>query len=304
MNPREFEKSQVARLAVSQWKVLLALAYDGQENPYQVANKYRMAYPVVHRAVKVLKGLGWIRVMRREKNIKNANTYIYGMTDKGLLWFFSRLPKETPHKWIEGLWEKDTSSNQERKEAPYPEDLKASEDISSLVGRITTDEDVHKHLLFDLDVDRIAENTKLFPAVLGTWEIHKKAAMSGSITSFLPELAFSTLSECRYGYEGLLEKYGTIDQIFAYKVYRKIIENEARIALEMNLVSEEEHVERVWRWVNDVSATVPQFFAMYKDIVLDLKKRFAESLSFTEKMASRVSSSAAEDTPSTGSKKP
>lgn len=305
MTPYKFDESHFVQPPVSQWKALLATAYDGPWNAYQLSRKYEMKHPVMHRAIKALVGLGWVKACGKVLTLKNVKAINYRLTAEGLLWLFSRRPKDIPPPFFDELWKKGKYHDMDEDKMPAKDaNAKPFEERVDSVKNMATQEDVHMHLLFDLDVDRIAEkNAKLFPAVFGIWEIHKKAALSGSIMSFLPELAFSTLSECCYGYEGLLEKYGTIDQIFAYKVYRKIIENEARIASEMNLESEE-HCERVWRWVQDVSEAVPLFSAMYKDIVLDLKKRFAESLSFTEKMASRFSSSGAEDAPSTGSKKP
>jgi hypothetical protein len=293
VTPYKFDESHVAQLPVSQWKAILAVAYDGPWNAYQLSRKYEMKPPVMHRAIKALVRLGWVKACGRVRTSKNVKAINYRLTAEGVLWLLAKRPKDIPPPFYDELWKRGKYHVMDEDEIPAKDVVaKPFEESIDSVKNMKAQEDVHMHLLFDLDVDRIAEkNAELFPAVFGVWEIHKKATMSGSITFFLPEIAFSTLSECCHGYEGLLEKYGTVDQVFAYKIYRKIIENEARISPEMNLESEEEHVEHVWRWVQDVSATVPQFSAMYKDIVLDLKKRFAESLSFTEKMASRVSSS-------------
>lgn len=94
-NPRakKFEKSRLFQLGVPDWKILLSLAYDGPQSKYDISKKYKIAYPVVHRATMSLKKTGWIKVVKQQLSKKDVPTKIYGLTSEGLLWVFSRLPK-------------------------------------------------------------------------------------------------------------------------------------------------------------------------------------------------------------------
>ncbi len=272
-----------------------------------------MKYPVVHRAIRSLRDLGWIKVTGKELTVKNVKSIKYGLTAEGVLWLLSKRPKEVPPSVFEETWNRDAiddhsvdkASESEVKELA-PEEVKAKararateltrkkikEPGRDFVGEITTQEDVHMHLLFELDIDRIAEkNTDLFPTVFGPWAVHKRASMLELAEFSLPDLAFSTLTEYYMEYEGLLRKYGTLEQVFAYKFYQKIIENSASVGPDMEragFVVEGESVKQTLEWMNDVSKAFAQVSTLYKDIVLELEERLALSHSFIKKVACAI----------------
>jgi DNA-binding MarR family transcriptional regulator len=286
---QRFEKSQVAQLTVTQWKVLLVLTYYGEENVYQVAKKYKMAYPAVHRAIRGLRELGWVKVVRNETNAKNVKSIRYGLTDEGLLWLFARRPREVPPAVTDESRKEVTVEHERMGGTANHENAKQESEVSDQVINITTNEDVHMHLLFKLDIDTIAEmNIELFPVVFGPWKIHQESSMSGLIKFFLPEIAFSTLVEIHYDYQGLLKKHESLDQVFAYKIYRKVIEISAQTEPDKNIESGVECAKRVWKWMHDVATVCPKALDLYKEIASELHKGFSCSLSFMDDILERI----------------
>lgn len=210
---QEFERSQMKRLRVPEWRILLALAYNGPQSRYQISKKYNFKYPIVHRATKSLKEIRWVEAIEEKLSVKNRPTKIYGLTRKGLLWLLSKIPK-TIHPSLVDFSESDSLVLRKAME---------EKDISK-VENLKTQNDVYLHLLWESDVDRIAgNNTNLFPLIFENWDFYKEIEVAQHFVSEMPETAFSTLVDYYYEQGDLLEarkhKFSTLDLFFPYKLY-------------------------------------------------------------------------------------
>jgi DNA-binding MarR family transcriptional regulator len=212
---KEFDRLNSEQLTVPEWKVLLALAYDGQRNMFEISKAYHFAYPLVHRAVKGLVKLRCIEVVDVKRSEKNLKIKIYGLGREGLLWLLSRKPKTFPMELVDPQLEDSLGLRKtlNEKEAFHFQDLK-------------TQRDVHLHLLFEFDMERIAlNNTDLFPLVFNNWKSYNEKGIPNSKLSSLPENAFSTLAEYYHSSEDPGQKSESLERIFTRKVYRSLLES-------------------------------------------------------------------------------
>jgi DNA-binding Lrp family transcriptional regulator len=182
---RRFEKNQTKWLGIPEWKILLALAYDGPQIMYEIAKKRGLKYPTVHRAIKGLRELDWLKVVKEQYSLKHVLTKTYGLTVEGLLWLLSRIPKTVDPTLV------DRSSEDELglRKAWDEKDIR---DLRNL----ETQNDVYLHLLWYFDIASTAKNnTNLFPLIFENWNQFRKVGVADSLATIFPETAFSTLVE-------------------------------------------------------------------------------------------------------------
>jgi len=263
---REFLKSQMKRLRVPEWKTLLALGYGGPQNMYQLAKAYDLKYPMVHRAIKNLEEIRWVEVVDVKLSEKNMPTKIYSLTKEGLLWLLSRIPK-TVHPSLVDFSENDSAGLRRTME---------EKDISRLEN-LESQNDVYLHLLFNFDVDRIADkNLQLFPLVFGNWPFYKKIGVAQDIAYEFPETAFSTMVEYYGGHEALMDKLGTIDMLFTYKLYYNFLEAAAKSYPDATTEFKEEIQQKTTRTFKSHA----QLEELFHEISKQIEKRLTESLAF------------------------
>lgn len=273
----KFEKLQLKRLSVPEWRILLALAYDGPQNKYGISKAYknvRVIYATVHRATKHLEKVGWIEVIAEETSEKNMPTKIYSLTKEGLLWLLSKIPK-TYHASLVDFSEKDSLGLRKT----------VKEKNTTKVANLETQNDVYLHLLLDFYpyVDQIAKNnTNLFPLLFGNWDSYKKIGVAQDIAEELPEAAFSTLVD-HYNNYPLAIEFGTLDKLFAYKCYYAFLELYTKGYVNVDTEFQNEMIERVIK----AFKSSPQLQELFQQISKEIKDRLAKSLAFIKHVTTK-----------------
>lgn len=218
-NEEDFVRFQTLRIGVSEWRVLLALGYDGPQSMYAISKKNIMLYPGVHRATSNLKKNKWVEVIGTPLSEKNVTTNTYSLTQEGLLWIFSRKPRT--------IAELVNSSGDDGAVRHRMERMEKIE--SMMLENMKTETDVHLHLLFSFDVNKIAEaNGKLFPLVFEKWGSYRKSDVAFVLSQAFPDAALSTLLYYYYGDDGPRSRFKTLEKLFAYESYRAAIETFSR----------------------------------------------------------------------------
>jgi len=271
-----FEKLQLKRLSVPEWRILLALAYDGPQNKYGISKAYknvRVQYATVHRATKRLEKTGWIEVIDTKTSEKNMPTKIYSVTREGLLWLFSKIPKTIHPSLVHPP--KDDSL-----------DLRKilNEKDTSKVENLETQNDVYLHLLLDFNIDKIAEkNTKLFPIVFENWNIFKEVGVAQDIAAEFPEVAFSTLVDYYHKY-ALAIQLETIELLFSYKCFQAFLELYTTGFANV-------HYDYQNRMINEtvqVFKSSPQLHKLFQQMSKDIEDRLDKSLTFIKHVKTEI----------------
>lgn len=272
-----FDKSQSAELRVPEWKVLLALAYGGPRNRYQIVKSQGFQYPLVHRAIKTLESIGWIRVFKEEISAKNVKTKTYGLTSEGLLWLFSKIPRTIDPSLIDNTpYDATKESTSMRAEPVYEPKLKDLENQHQ----------IHFHLLQDFDYDKIAENfTSDFPLIFQNWEHYKKNGIADYLTWRFPDVAFSSLIDYFHNFSGLRDRFGTLEQNFTYRVYRDYLEHLARsyASPENEKLKMLYQIEEKQRILNEIDACLNygvEVKKLVKQISTEMKSETLKNLDF------------------------
>lgn len=219
-NEEDFERFQTMRIGASEWRVLLALAYNGPQSMYTIHKENKILYSGVHRATLNLRKNNWVVVTATPRSEKNVTTNIYSLTSEGLLWVFSRKPRTIPVELLE--FSGDDEAVRRR--------VERLENAGSMrLKNMKTETDVHLHLLFGFDVDKIAEaNAKLFPSIFGKWDSYRKSDIAFVLSQAFPDAALSTLRYYYYGDDGPTSKFKTLEKLFAFESYRAAIETFSR----------------------------------------------------------------------------
>jgi len=271
----KFNNSQRVRLTVSEWKVLLAFAYNGPSSMYFIGKNYDMRYAAVLRATRKLEKMGWIKLLKEGKSQKNVTVKTYGLTLEGLLWFFSRIPKSVYPGLIEEFVDDFGRKLRERLE---------NEDLN-LISKLRTNDDIYLHLLFYLDIDKIAEkNGHLWPQVFGNWKKLKDLKIDGDIKWLLPETAFSSLLEYYHKYD-LHLKYESLGKILTYKVVEGLIDMYMRSYAHTHIDKfKNEILDKMFK----VIESVPDIRMFIADIVEKTEKDHLRELGFIRKLKSAI----------------
>jgi hypothetical protein len=264
-NKKSFKESQLRWFKMGEWKVLLALAYGGPNNMYQISKNYEIQYPTVHRGIENLKEVGWIEEVEKRVSEKNIPTRIYGLTREGLLWLFSRIPK-TLHPSL-AFAEDDSLGLREtlnRKNVGKIADLEYQKDV-------------YLHLLFEFHAEQIAKNNQnLFPLVFENWDLYKHIQIEQDITDTFPEAAFSTLVEYNQRHEEL--KPDDLSLLFAEKLYRNLLE---RYGLGYANV-DDEYKEELLRKIKSALTNNQKSRELFDKTTFQIKNELATRLEFIE----------------------
>lgn len=200
-----FNELRTRKMAVPEWKVLLALAHDGPKTMYELKKILGIAYPAVHKATKCLEQLKWIEIIRREKSEKNVTMMIYGLTKEGLLWMFSRIPVTAASSYFPTV--------------PGPH---AKEERLIALRGLKSQKDVELHLPTSFNLKEIAEkNAELFPQVFACWDLYEKIKVTRHLFESLPEAAMSTLCDYHFGSDP--QKPICLESLFTYNLYYAFI---------------------------------------------------------------------------------
>ena len=275
--PPDFDKSMVKIVDVPEWHVLLALSSEGPQSMYQVAKAHGLHYPGVHRATKSLEKIRWIRVVEKKLSIKKVVVKVYGLTSWGLLWLFSRVPGLFSGPLV-GPSQRDWLFS--RKVG-----IKKASDRSE-VGSLRSQRDVYKYLaLKKLDFGKIAEkNAHLFPLVLGKWRVLKQGR---SITRYLaqifPRVAYTTILEVYFRSNGTYVRssrdYGTIEEQFAYNLFRDFLETYAK-----HVGSDPTRISEGVNEVRSVFERDPELSSIFRIVANDVREAGQSSLVFLERV--------------------
>lgn len=260
-----FEKLQIRRLRVPEWRLLLVLAYKGPQSMYAIKKTYNLQYATIHRATKSLEKTGWVKVVDTRHSEKNVLTKIYNVTPEGLLWLMSKIPK-TIHPSLIDFSECDSLSLRKTLE----------EKDTAKVANLGTQNDVYLHLLLDFNVNRIAKsNMKLFPLVFGNWDFYIKIGVAQDIASEFPEAAFSTLVDYYHNYPLAIE-LGTLDMLFTYKCYYAFLELYARGYANIDTEFQNEIIEKAIK----AFKSSPKLQELFQQISKEIEDRLAKRLEF------------------------
>lgn len=266
---RRFEELRMKRLGVPEWKLLLALAYGGPRNMYQIEKNYGIQYPVVHRAAKILKAIMWIELSETRKSEKNVETKIYGLTREGLLWLLSKIPK---------IYHPSLIYSSENDFLSLRKTLETKD--TSKVKNLESQRDIYLHLLLDFKVDEIAKNnTKLFPLIFENWGLCKRLELVQSMTGEFPEAAFSTLVDYYHGYP-LSIQLGSLDKVFTYRLFQSFLQLYANGYANVDNEYGDEIVEKTAKAFQGN----PQFQRLFQQVTSKIEARLTKSLTFIKKV--------------------
>lgn len=266
---RRFEKLNMKRMGVPEWRLLLVLAYNGPLSKYDISKMFKFHYATVHRAAKSLERIGWVEVVETKTSEKNVVTKIYNLTGEGLLWIMSRIPKTVHHTLV--VFSEDDSLGLRK--------TLSERDISK-VQNLETQDDVYLHLLLDFDADKIAENnTNLFPLVFENWDLYKKIGVARIIAGEFPETAFSTLVMHYYNYAS-----DTLDRLFPYKLYCAFLELYTKGYVGIHPDYKDEHVRKVAK----VFKSNPQLQELFEQISKPIAERLTESITFINRVEKKI----------------
>jgi len=272
----KFEKWQLKRLSVPEWRILLALAYDGPQNKYVISKAYknvRVQYATVHRATKHLEKTGWIEVIDTKISEKNMPTKIYSLTREGLLWLFSKIPKTIHPSLV--YTPKDDSLDLRKT---------LNQKDTSKVENLETQNDVYLHLLLDFNIDNIAENnTKLFPIVFENWNTFRKVGVAQGIAAEFPEAAFSTLVDYYHKYP-LVFQLETIERLFSYKCYHAFLKFHTTGFVNVHPDYQNERINKTVQ----VFKSSPQLHKLFQQISKDIEDRLDKSLAFIKRVKTEI----------------
>lgn len=252
-----FNELRTRVIMVPEWKVLLALAYDGPKTMFDLSKFLDMAYPAVHKATKCLEQLKWVKIIRRGMSVKNVPTKVYGLTKEGLLWMFSRLsdPVTISH------------SRTMRRSHAKSETMMALRDLKR-------QKDFDSYLRENFDMDKIAKtNSDLIPHVLAHWDFFEEIDVADDLFRNLSQAAMSTL--CDYHFSSDLRKSSSLENLFTYNLYYAFIQSENKsYALDFPLRDEaRERAVRVYREGKD-----PLLQNTLVKIVRDLDRELSREL--------------------------
>ena len=272
----KFEKLQLKRLSVPEWRILLALAYDGPQNKYGISKAYknvRVQYATVHRATKHLEKTGWIEVIDTKISEKNMPTKIYSLTREGLLWLFSKIPKTIHPSLV--YTPKDDSLDLRKT---------LNQKDTSKVENLETQNDVYLHLLLDFNINKITENnTKLFPIVFENWNTFRKVGVAQGIAAEFPEAAFSALVDYYTKYP-LGIKPETIERLFSYKCYHAFLKFHTTGFVNVHPDYQNEMINETVQ----VFKSSPQLHKLFQQISKDIEDRLDKSLAFIKRVKTEI----------------
>ena len=219
---RLFVDNMMRELTVAEWKVLLASAYNGSVTKYGVKKEYNVTYTTVDRVVKGCEKIGWLAMAGRVTSTKGTSIKSYALTQEGLLWLMNKTPRGYPFSF--GL----TDQENENPPRADPEDVGYVSYSSGTVHELKKakcHDDVYAHLYeFERYVPRIARNNRsLFPIVFGGWSTLKAEAQA-YFPWVIRGVAFDALLEHYKTYGGLKKKFGTLDRVLAYLMYKDYLQ--------------------------------------------------------------------------------
>jgi len=272
----KFEEMQIrARmLTVPEWRVLLALAYDGPQTMYKIAKTYNFKYPTVHRAMKSIKEIQWVKVVEKKRSVKNVPTKTYGLTREGLLWLLSKIPK-TIHPSLADFSEGDSLGLRKTLE---------EKDISR-VENLGTQNDVYLHLLLEFNVDRIAKNnTNLFPLIFENWAFYREIEAAQDFVSEFPETAFSTLIDYYHNYPRM-RKLGTLNLLFTYNLCYALSELYAEGCANVDTEFKNDLIQKA----TTVFRSNPPLQKLFRQISKEIEEKLHASLAFIKSVRSVMS---------------
>jgi len=219
---KRFYESQTWAPGVPEWNVVFILASEGPQNKYEIARGRSNAYPSVHNAVKKLVQKQWVESLQEYASKKNLRIRKYGLTVEGLLWVLSRIPK---------------SIDPETVDEPLPQYFGFGKKGKPQMGKLSSQMDVHQFLIFEFDAESALERSGYFPLAFEYRNPGELGERHDSIYArhqeFIPwriaEIAFSSLTEYYFGYEGLRRKLEHLQEktaaplslIFSYKLYEE-----------------------------------------------------------------------------------
>jgi hypothetical protein len=271
--PRKFERSQTRLIGVPEWRVLLILAYDGPQTMYQISKEHKVTYPLVHRATLSLERLNWIGVIETKVSEKNVSKKIYGLTSEGLLWLLSRVPKTIPPTLMD-------------KSLPDPSGLrKAAAKSISEPKNLETQTDVHIHLLYELNINRIAEaNTGLLPLVFEFWKSYAIIGIVSDLTWRFPETAFGALVEYYKNWECLKDRFSAVEEIFAYKLYYAYLEHLGNASDR----AEAGYIETPMQQIAKVFSQSPELRELLDQILAELNAKYKKNLAYLKRIKTKL----------------
>jgi len=185
--------------------VLLALAYTGPTHKYFIKKNYSMRYTTVHEAFKRLKSLGLVQLVNKTFSDKKVERHIYQLNLEGLLWLFA-------------------------KHAFFPKLSKFVDIKFSQLKNLEKYEDVKIHILYFLDIDRIArKNENIWPEIFPYWQEFKQTGITEDIVWILHNVALQTLmAYYDAGYRPAKE-FKSLNELLTRLVIEKLIHRYARV---------------------------------------------------------------------------
>jgi hypothetical protein len=217
-----FANNFMKHFSVAEWKTLLALAYNGELAKYEIKRQYNVTYATVDRVIRGFERIGWVRMSGRAISSKGTQTKKYALTEEGMLWLFSKIPSGC----VFSFDPLDQMIESELRADPVDiGDISYSGGIVGELRRVKCHDDICAHILkFDRYVPRIARNNEsLFPVAFERW-----SELRGDAQAYFPwvicSIAIKVLLEYNKTYDGLIEKFGTLDKVLAYFIYQSYLQ--------------------------------------------------------------------------------
>lgn len=280
---RRLVDHMVKRFTVAEWKVLLAFAYHGSLTMYRIKTDYDLVYPTVHRVVKGFERAAWIEKSGTTTSSKGAPSSLYHLTQEGLLWLLSKIPSGYAFSF-DSL---DEEMQRDLKADPSSvDDYSISSGFVRELKKARSYEHIYKHLMkFEFYVPRVAKsNHTLFPTVFERWDKMKIPArkyLSWVICSVSP----STLLQYYHTHGGLMERFKTLDRVFAYSAYKQYLQSAANVNTDYG----PKFHWQIWDSIEDCVKSNPDLREIYDAICKELETETSGRLSFVKQFRLELS---------------
>jgi len=217
-----------------------------------------MSYTTVHEAFKLLKNLGLVQLVDKTTSDKKVEKHIYQLNLEGLLWLFV-------------------------KHAFFPKSSKFADIKFSQLKELKKYEDVKVHILYFLDIDRIArKNENIWPEIFPYWQEFKQTGIAEDIVWILHNVALQTLmAYYDAGYRPAKE-FKSLNELLTMLVIEGLIHRYARV----------EHIPAISRHstneaLNILSSTVeavPHLKHLFKEAIKEIIQFEKEKQNFIQKL--------------------
>lgn len=216
-----------------------------------------MGYTTVHEAFKLLKNLGLIQLVKKTVSDKKVEKHIYRLNLEGLLWLFAK------HAFLPKSRFPDTKFSQLKGLKKY--------------------EDVNIHILYFLDIDRIArKNENIWPEIFPYWQEFKQTGIADDIAWTLQKVALQTLMAYYNAGFRPTRKFKSLNELLTWLVIDELIRQYVRV--EHILMMRRHSSNETLKMLSSTIKAAPHLKHLFKEAIKEITKFDKEKRIFIRKL--------------------